>query len=47
MIEEIIAIICLITFLFTKDIEILKTCGIFSIASYLGHICHKMDGRDD
>lgn len=35
MIEEIISWICLFGFFITKDIEILKVCRIFSIASYL------------
>lgn len=43
MIEQIIAIICLILFLFNHDIELLKICGIFSIASYLGSINRKMN----
>ena len=33
--ERIIAIILFIVFLFTFDLEYLKVCGIFSIASYL------------
>lgn len=33
--ERIIAIVSFIIFLFTLDLEILKVCGIFSIASYL------------
>lgn len=43
MIEGLIAVICFGFFIFTGDIEILKVCGIFSIASYLGQINEKID----
>ena len=46
-IEGMIAFICLFVFLFTKhDIEILKCAGIFSIASYVGQILDKLEGKD-
>lgn len=35
MLEGIIAVICLIVFVGTGNIEILKICGIFSIAGQL------------
>ena len=44
MIEGFIAVICFAAFLFIGDIEILKTCGIFVIASYLGMLNNKNVG---
>lgn len=38
MIEQLIAIICLIVFCFTGNLELLKICGIFSIASYVSQL---------
>ena len=45
MLEGIIAWFCLFGFFITKDIEILKVCGIFSIASYLYHLESKEKGE--
>lgn len=47
MIEEIIAFILLIVYLFNPNIETLKTCGIFCIASYLGLINRKLNKGED
>ena len=38
MIEQLIAVICLVVFCFTGDLEILKICGIFSIAGYVSQL---------
>lgn len=46
MIEGLIAVILLIIYLFKGKIEILATCGIFSIASYLGLILKELRGSD-
>lgn len=47
MIEEIIAFILLIAYLCNPNIETLKTCGIFCIASYLGLINRKLNKKND
>ncbi len=45
-IEGMIAFICLFVFLFSKqDIELLKCAGIFSIASYVGQLVDKLEGK--
>ncbi len=38
MIEQLIAVISLIVFCFTGNLELLKICGIFSIASYVSQL---------